>query len=309
MSIDRRNLLLGGLGITAAAVGGGLGIGVPHASAKPALEPTGGGAPTAKDWMASIDGHLPLAALTIPGTHDTCALRRIPFVRCQSYGPRDQLDMGVRFLDLRVNDTEDMEISHGPIKVDNSLVHVLKGCREFLDDHPSETILVSIKQEHTKSDKDRLAKRWKSTTKQFKDILYTSSHLPTLGTARGKVVVITRAAGVPGVPWKSATISDDYKVGSKDDAKNKKWPTVRKALEAAAKGSKKELHITFCSGTGAPDTDPGDVNDVMEPLLRTWLKKRPGRRGERLGVVVVDYAKKGKIEQIAARNFGRNSWS
>lgn len=309
MSIDRRNLLLGGLGISAATLGAGLGIGVPRAAAENATEPSGGGSPTAKDWMASLDDGLPLAALTIPGTHDTCALRRIPFVRCQSYGPRDQLEMGVRFLDLRVNDNEDMEISHGPIRVDNSLVHVLNGCREFLDEHPTETILVSIKQEHTKSDKTRLAKRWQSTTTQFKDILHTSSRLPTLGAARGKVVVITRAAGVPGVKWESASVSDDYKVGSKDDAKNKKWPTVRSALEAAAKGDKRKLHITFCSGTGAPDTDPGDVNDVMEPTLRNWLNKRRGRRGERLGVVVVDYAKKGKIEQIAARNFGRNSWS
>lgn len=306
MAIDRRDLLLGGLGLSAATLG--LGIGVPQASAENAREKGGGGSPTATDWMASIDGDRSLAALTIPGTHDTCALRRIPFVRCQSYGPRDQLEMGVRFLDLRVNDNKDMEISHGPMRVDNTLVHVLKGCREFLDEHPTETILVSIKQEHTKSDKARLARRWKSTTKQFKDILHTSSHLPTLGAARGKVVVITRAAGVPGVKWDSASVSDAYKVGSKDDARNKKWPTVRRALEAAAKGDKKKLHITFCSGTGAPDTDPGDVNDVIEPTLRKWLKKRHGRRGERLGVVVVDYAKKEKIEQIAARNFGRNSF-
>lgn len=306
MVIHRRELLLGSIGGIAAA---GLGLGVPRAMASNAVGGGGGGgAPTALDWMASVDGGLSLASLTIPGTHDTCALNRTPWVRCQSYGTHDQLRMGVRFFDLRPSDSASMKIFHGPVDVDNSMINVLDNCREFLDEHPTETVLVSIKQENTDSSAAAFGARWRQTTAKYRDILHTSSRLPTLAQARGRVVVVSRAEGVPGVPWSSATVSDAYKVGSVDEARDKKWPTVQRALETAAKGSRSKLHITFCSGTGFPRVDPGDVNDVIEPRLRTWLNKRPGRRGERLGVVLVDFAKRGKIEQIAARNFGRNSF-
>lgn len=310
MTIERRNLLLGGLGVTAATLGAGLGLGVPHAAAENAIEKQGGGSPTGSDWMGSIDGSIPLAGLTIPGTHDTCALRNLPFVQCQTYGPAAQLAMGVRFFDLRPSDSPGMQIFHGPVDVEHSLFDVLTTCRKFLTAHPSETIMVLIKQEHTDSDASTFGVRWKKTTRSFPDILYTSSHLPSLGKARGKVVVITRAAGVPGVAWSKAVVSDDYEVNSAEDARDSKWPTVRKALEKASTASRYTLHATFCSGTGAPRpwADPGDINDVIDPLLRTWLNKRTTRNGEHLGVVLVDFATKEKIEQIAARNFGRNSF-
>lgn len=260
--------------------------------------------------MGNLDGRIPLAGLTIPGTHDTCAQRNLPFVQCQTYGPAAQLAMGVRFFDLRPSDSPGMQIFHGPVDVEDSLFDVLTSCRKFLTAHPTETILVLIKQEHTDSDAATFGARWRKTTRSFSDILYTSSHLPSLGKARGKVVVISRAAGVPGVPWSKAVVSDDYQVDSPEDARNRKWPTVRNALEAASTASRYTLHATFCSGTGAPRpwADPGDINDVIAPLLRSWLNKRKTRKGEHLGVVLVDFATKSKIEQIAARNFGGNSF-
>ncbi|MGD7788504.1 phosphatidylinositol-specific phospholipase C [Propionibacteriaceae bacterium Y1700] len=306
MTFSRRDLLLGSLGASTVALGlSGAGTLAPSLARA--------ATPTATSWTRAIDGHRSLASLTIPGTHDTCALNYTPFVRCQSYGPRDQLKMGVRFFDLRPADEPDMPIHHGPVYVDNTMVNVLNGCRSFLKEHPSETVLVLIKQEHTTSSAADFGARWRRTTKPFNDILLTPEKLPTLAEARGKVVVITRAGGVPGVPYSSAVVSDKYEVTSRDNARDVKWPIVRSALNKADSwdSSRSKLHITFCSGNGTPRpwADPGDINEVIEPLLRDWLTKRTARSGERLGVVLVDFAKKAKIEQIAARNFGRNTWA
>lgn len=308
MDISRRTLLLGGIGLTATAAAGAVGL---PASAKVAPPEGGSVSIGPKNWMAAIPGGTSLAAMTLPGTHDTCALRRLPYVRCQSYGPHDQEEMGVRVLDLRVNDWDDMPITHGPIDVENTLVHVLDDLKKFLSENPTETVLISVKQEHTGSDAKKLGARWASTTKKYGSLLYTSSKVPTLDQVRGKVVVISRSAGIPGIPWSSAKVSDDYQVDSKNDAINKKWPSITKSLDAASKAPKSELHVTFCSGNGGTHVGlmPNEVNDIIEPRLTDWLNKRPGQKNERLGIVMVDYAKKGKIEQIASRNFGRNHWN
>lgn len=54
-------------------------------------------------WMRHLKDNTPLSALSIPGTHNspTC-YRALPSVRCQAVSPRQQLDNGVRFFDVRV---------------------------------------------------------------------------------------------------------------------------------------------------------------------------------------------------------------
>ena len=55
-------------------------------------------------WMRELHDDRPLTVLSIPGTHNapTCHTA-LPSVRCQAVPVRDQLDNGVRFLDVRVN--------------------------------------------------------------------------------------------------------------------------------------------------------------------------------------------------------------
>jgi 1-phosphatidylinositol phosphodiesterase len=54
-------------------------------------------------WMGKLRSDSPLSALSIPGTHNspTCHTA-LPSVRCQAKSLREQLDNGVRFLDIRV---------------------------------------------------------------------------------------------------------------------------------------------------------------------------------------------------------------
>lgn len=156
-------------------------------------------------WMRELKDDVLVSALSIPGTHNspTCHVAA-PSVRCQAVSPREQLENGVRFFDLRMHP----EFPGQPGKDELVLVHsafpisltgnkyfrdLMHEINEFLDRHPSETLVVSIKREgpgeHTDEQLSRVLRdhyarpdsRW-----------YTNPKIPTLGEARGKIVLIRR---------------------------------------------------------------------------------------------------------------------
>ena len=59
-----------------------------------------GGAPT--DWMSRIDDDVALDCLAVPGTHDTMTHRCDGYTTTQSLSLVEQLDCGVRFVDIRL---------------------------------------------------------------------------------------------------------------------------------------------------------------------------------------------------------------
>lgn len=156
-------------------------------------------------WMRELKDNILLSALSIPGTHNspTCHMAA-PSVRCQAVSPREQLENGVRFFDIRVQP----QFPTDPAKDELILVHsvfpisltgnkyfrdLMHEVNEFLDRNPSETLIISLKREgpgeHTDEQLSRILRdhyarpnsRW-----------YTSPKIPTLGEARGKVVLIRR---------------------------------------------------------------------------------------------------------------------
>lgn len=162
--------------------------------------------PNYQTWMADFPDTLPISALSIPGTHNShTRYRALPSVRCQVTDVKTQLENGVRFLDIRVQpvhatDTtkKDLYLVHGAFPVSLTgpkyFEPVLKMCYDFLDANPSETVLISLKREGVGSATDEHlahileehyikanAARW-----------HTSTTLPYLGEARGKLVLIRR---------------------------------------------------------------------------------------------------------------------
>lgn len=153
-------------------------------------------------WMAELPSTLPLSSLSIPGTHNSPTHHvALPSVRCQAVPVRTQLDNGVRFLDIRVscpeestNDT-DLALVHSafPISLSGNkwFADLLTDVYAYLETNPSETVLVSVKREGTGKGTDQtlskiLAKRYVT------DKWYTAPRIPSLGEARGKVVLIRR---------------------------------------------------------------------------------------------------------------------
>lgn len=159
-----------------------------------------------ESWMGNFKDQTPLSALSIPGTHNspTC-YTALPSVRCQAVGVKEQLDNGVRFLDLRVQpeDPENPE-KDGLVLVHSAFPISLTGSKyfrdvvntviEFLNANRSETVIVSVKREGT----------GKSTDQQLSKILhdhyyskdsgrwFTQNRIPDLGEARNKIVLMRR---------------------------------------------------------------------------------------------------------------------
>lgn len=154
-------------------------------------------------WMGELRDEYPLSMLSIPGTHNspTCHVA-LPSVRCQAVGVREQLDNGVRFLDVRVSvnrNDDHLALVHSvfPISLTGTKYFgdMLADLYAFLDANPSETLLVSVKREGTGRGTDQQlsqhlfkrycggndARRW-----------FTEPRIPVLGESRGKIVLIRR---------------------------------------------------------------------------------------------------------------------
>lgn len=157
-------------------------------------------------WMSSFPAALPLSALSIPGTHNShTSYRALPSVRCQLVDIATQFAHGIRFLDIRLQPIHSKDIT----KKDLLLVHgafpvsltgpkyfapILQTCYAFLSTNPSETIIMSLKREGTGGASDE----------HFAQVLmnhyitpnaskwYMGDTIPTLGSARGKIVLLRR---------------------------------------------------------------------------------------------------------------------
>ncbi|RSH85971.1 uncharacterized protein EHS24_004158 [Apiotrichum porosum] len=102
------------------------------------------------DWMRDIPDYTPLGAMVIPGTHESCALYGYFISQCQQVATpiAQQLEDGVRFFDIRLKVEDGKLLTYHGIRPERStLQHELSTLSAFLRAHPSETLVVSIKEE------------------------------------------------------------------------------------------------------------------------------------------------------------------
>ncbi|KAK1830330.1 PLC-like phosphodiesterase [Podospora conica] len=223
-------------------------------------------------WMAPLPSTLPLSALSIPGTHNSPTYRvALPSVRCQAVSVAAQLAGGVRFLDVRVScpggdpsSSTDLALVHSAFPVALSgakyLADLLATVHAFLDANPSETVLLSLKREGTGKGTDQqlsqiLARRY--LAEPSAERWFAEPRIPTLGEARGKIVLVRRFVvdegvaaergggfGIDGSVWPDncedgtcggglIRIQDYYDVAAPDDI-DKKIEFAAKGLERAA---------------------------------------------------------------------------
>lgn len=165
-------------------------------------------------WMASIPDDQLLSEVTMPGTHNTMALYGGVYAECQTWSLASQLQAGVRFLDVRVRHVKgNLTIHHGVSYQRAHFGHVLEGVADFLQEYPSETVLMRIKEELSETydiygavvDYIHRYAHW--------DLLWHSRLVPTMGEARGKLVILQDFSGPDlGMRYGSLDIADDWKV-------------------------------------------------------------------------------------------------
>jgi len=167
-------------------------------------------------WMGGLADGTPLSALTIPGTHDSCAESNIPFVRTQYLSITKQMEAGLRFLDLRcrVDSAGDLYMYHGGIPINLpmylSFDTVMNEVFDFFErskSDPTETVLVSINNDDT-SGKElpsvfcNAVKSYIDKTPRYQNgqpRWITKRTTTSLGEARGKAVLLRRYAADPDI--------------------------------------------------------------------------------------------------------------
>jgi hypothetical protein len=289
-------------------------------------------------WMSGIPLSLKLSQCTIPGTHDTgtWTLPELEYgvennAKCQTLSLEEQLNAGIRFIDVRVtqatrNGKPDFQIYHAHI--DTGLwfsTDILDVCKTFLANHPSETIIMSFKDEF-------------GTTDNFEPHLLTlldpsfcvlSTGIPSLKQARGHIVLFRRyefgTHGIPayvdwppdstgaihnsvnGVLESTLNIQDVYGYGflwenifseaTKITKIDQKWSFVEPYLHnAAAETHDKVVWINFASASGPPT-----IMNPMNFAMNTYMSNATGGINQRIydylgkhkvghyGLVILDY--------------------
>lgn len=268
------------------------------------------------DWMAELDDAASLNSLTIPGTHDSGALHSIAEIsgKCQSLSIEEQLKIGVRFLDIRLQLVDnELKVVHSFVDQLTDFDDVLTDITEFVRENESEFLLVSIKEDTSPKRSDR----------EFAEVLEErllahpevnqSCDLPgTVGDARGKVHIIARYKNASiGLPcyngWKDDAVfelgniyvQDNYRVSSAEE----KIGCIHDAYSVATE-RKYDLVLNYTScylEVGFPPIYAGlparDINDDTRASVADEYDDGP------LGVIVCDFITSELAENIIGRNF------
>ncbi|ASZ12303.1 phosphatidylinositol-specific phospholipase C [Chitinophaga pendula] len=272
------------------------------------------------NWMTSLPDNNNLAKLSIPGTHDSGA-RHEPLggtAKTQTLSIREQLDAGVRFLDVRCRHIDNaFAIHHGAIYQQLNFDDVLNATISFLNANPKECVVMSIKEEHTPSNNNRsFEETFNTYVQKNPSKWYLGETIPTLGTARGKIVLVRRfgASNVKGIDvtnWAdkatfsinngnaSLRVQDQYEVKNNDN----KWNAITGLLSEAKSGSDTVMYLNFTSGYapmifGIPNITK--VSDDMNGRLNNYFTA--GTKG-RFGIVIMDFATGDRAGKIISTNF------
>ncbi|MFK0294089.1 phosphatidylinositol-specific phospholipase C [Streptomyces sp. NPDC090442] len=278
-ALDRRSFLRGAAGLSAAGVLAGLGGGGTAVAAAPA-------AVTTQDWMSALGDATPVQRLTVPGTHDSGARIGGPWVACQNTSIAEQLAFGIRFLDVRCRAIDGVfAIHHGAFYQELMFGDVLNACRDFLRAHPSETVLMRVKQEYSEVSAEEFRGIFGTylDAKGYRSLFRLDPGLPTLGQARGRVVLLADADGLGGVRYADPAlfdVQDDYMTEPIG-----KYPKVeaqfRKAVDQPGK-----LFVNYVSTAAL--LPPRSNADRLNPRVKSLLEGA-GSAWRGLGIVPMDF--------------------
>ncbi len=261
------------------------------------------------NWMKKIGNDKSLKDINIPATHDSATkfCDYSLFASCQNFTIKEQLYMGVRCFDIRV---EGMKIVHSFCKCKESrfgkqlqILDVIGEMLLFLRENPSETIMMIFKMDSGENSARCLEMLFKFFIESNEDAFFTENRIPTLGEVRGKIVLIRRTdslreeAGIdfttmPDHGGKDKTTPDIFSPNGKDmvlvqdryNLKRKiKWAKAVKPL--LENGNENEaLVMNFLSTAGKPFIPKYNAKYINEELMAYPLEK-----GRKYGVLFFDF--------------------
>lgn len=272
---------------------------------------------TGANWMSGIKDDTYLSDISIPGTHDSGA--RIvdsiatTWAKCQNLTIKDQLNIGVRYLDMRLEyDTsckDNIRVVHSSINIWNgnngalTLYEVLNECYAFLDSHPSETIIMSVKEDDGNNASALANAIWDLINKN-PNKWYYSSTTPQLQYARSKIVLASRISQVGAglnLSWgdqgsdggsveinSGLEVQDRYNMGT-----TPKWNNAVKPMLDKEKPARKWF-LNFLSTTGAGTSGVVACSNNMNDAFYLYEAKN----NKCYGIVIFDYVAEGLAKKV-----------
>ncbi|MGW5400826.1 phosphatidylinositol-specific phospholipase C [Streptomyces sp. NPDC003952] len=277
--LRRRRFLAGAGAAVLGAAGAVAGLGAAPAAAA--------GLST-QDWMSGLGDSTALQRMTIPGTHDSGATRGGLYVACQNTSIADQLGSGIRFLDVRCRVTGgSFAIHHGAYYQNLMFGDVLAACWNFLAAHPSETVLMRLKQEYSEESDATFRAVYDDylNNRGWSPLFKVADALPTLGQVRGKVLLLPDNGGLPGGlrygDGNVFDIQDDY-MAEPFAKRGKIENQFRKAVQQPGK-----FFMNYTSTAAA--LPPRWNSDRLNPQVHAFVdgSELAGRTG--LGIVPMDF--------------------
>lgn len=316
-------------------------------------------------WMQQIPDNRKLTELSIPGTHGSIAryglfddpsgfLRRtvahMPLLSLfadgfrniivdQSLSLEDQLEAGIRVLDIRLRRTKNgLEGYHGPIYQWINFDDVLGTLQHFLKQHPTETVIMSIQEECTAhqplckplSETQSFEQHCERYLNRYSDIVWkgnVNQNTVILGDVRGKIIVKKTSP--------NEISPDEYELKDRESLE-RKWEKVKSRLKKTpqTEGSLPPINILTATGTtanyfnliylsstsvatGQCPTTPSTqflVNGFFASRCQQWLNfegmnkkvadwiQAQDQEKLRLGVIIMDHPDQALIDLIIRSN-------
>lgn len=273
------------------------------------------------NFLSKIDNNTPLSQIALPGTHDSGATRDffIPATaRCQWMSISNQLNAGVRYMDIRLTRVNGkIDVYHGPAYQGLSFEDVVTDVLQFLEQNPSETLIMCIKEEgDAKGENPELCDMVKAVIDQSKDKWFTENRIPTLGEVRGKIVLMRRF-------WCNYDMGFDAYYGwadnttftlstngfnlacqdyYQDESADKKWEAIVAFLDQMKNAQSDTYYLNNTSGYIPGLFDIPNLNKIckaINPRLVEYLKTQAGIKG----IIACDHITKEIAKEIIALNF------
>ena len=267
-------------------------------------------------WMSDVADTQNVRELSIPGSHDSGATHSVADVagKCQDLTIKEQLSIGVRFFDIRLQMYNDeFRVVHDFLDQKLSFKSVVNDFTTFLENNPSEFLIVSIKKDYDTH----------NSTKDFKELfesyfvgkeqyLSLATNIPaTVGECRGKIHIIDRYGmniGVPAFYWSDNTtfenddlyVQDYYCINNIEDKVN----CITDAI-TYSKTNYNKLTLNFAScylDNGFPPLYAGTTAKYINIALKEVLKEE-NAGADHLGILILDYVSSDLTSLIIGGNF------
>lgn len=267
-------------------------------------------------WMKYVDDNKFLDELSIPGTHDsgTCSVDndtepQSSQVKCQQDYIPTQLLEGIRYFDIRLGKGNDPGICHGDFylfKKDGYYLHlsdVIGYFKTFLSENPREALIMLASRGNDEATDDSVTTAFAKVMGDNPDLFYTSSHVPTLGEVRGKIVLLRRfrldGNSVSGHTWGLDLTEWDGKIKAHSDSATMCLVQDARGFEAAGETGDKE---PYCTKVYAQDKYKLTGTDKLS-WVDNALKETTGRTRNEVDVEDDNGAKEKVLERCWSINY------